>query len=95
MYKSKHICDNNLVIDSWSVNDYQVKTGRYAEDSALRVSGRNQSGAQGSERACDTLIVNYETLLLELFYVSSVTISFPLGMRYDDAEDHSLLFRRS
>jgi hypothetical protein len=41
MYKSKHICNNNLVIDSWSVNDYQVKTGTYAEDAALRVTGSN------------------------------------------------------
>ena len=40
VYKSKHIHDNNLVMDSWSVNDYQVKADTYAEDAALRVSGR-------------------------------------------------------
>jgi hypothetical protein len=40
VYKPKHIHDNNLVMDSWSVNDYQVKADTYAEDAALRVSGR-------------------------------------------------------
>ena len=41
MYESKHIHDNNLVMDSWSVNDHQVKAATYAEDAALRVSARN------------------------------------------------------
>jgi hypothetical protein len=43
VYKSKHICDNNLVMVSWSVYYYQVKTGTYAEDAALRVSATLQT----------------------------------------------------
>jgi hypothetical protein len=41
VYKSKHIHDNNLVMDSWSVNDHQVKAATYAEDAALRISACN------------------------------------------------------
>ena len=42
VYKPKHIHDNNLVMDSWSVNDYQVKADTYAEDGGLRISGSNK-----------------------------------------------------
>ena len=41
VYKSKHIHDNNLVMDSWSVNDYHVKADTYAGDGGLRISGRS------------------------------------------------------